>query len=780
MVSKIKTILFVALVFIGISVNGQTSGVIVGTVADAETQEPLIGVNVILADTQRGGVTDETGRFEIRNLQAGLYRLVFSYIGYETLMLTDIAVNSARPVDVKAQMKSQAIEGQEVVVTAGYFLEDTQAKTSTVALSREEIRRFPGGYEDVVRTISTLPGVAINNAQGRNDLLVRGGGPSENLYVVNNIEVPNINHFGSQGSSSGSLSFINLDFVDNVTFSTGGFGAQYGDKMSSTLTLDLAPGRRDRLGTKGLVSATQYGLNLEGPIADNGSFIFSARRSYLDLIFKAAGVPFVPVYTDYNLVAQYDISPREKLLVLGFAALDNVDRDLTTPKNRLFNAAVMDNTQRQWIGGVNYRRLITNGYLDVTFNTNLNQYRFAQANQDLVRYFQSDANEREIAFKLQPFIKLNRQIGLLSGVSVKAITNQNTTTFADTIYNRSGNAIPRSALGLPAVNTTDRTGVKGAAFSELRWTLTERFQVNAGLRMDYYSFLDQPTYIAPRLTMEYALSNRLTTNFSIGEYYQSPSNVWLNNPANSQLKALRNTMTIAGWDYLLRDDLKLSMEGYHKVYRDLATGTIPGVNDYLVITNAGTGYGGSEDDFQSFGYTQQVSIGTGRAYGAEILLQKKFSIIPSYYQVSLSYGKSEYTAGNGKTYPGQWDQRWILNLSGGYKFNRNWELSAKYRFYTGVPYTPVYKPEENPINPGEISNLPTEYLSARLDAGQQTDIRLDRYFYLSKWTAILYIDIQNVFDSRSQVRPSYDFRTGTVTDRTSIGILPSIGINMEF
>jgi outer membrane receptor for ferrienterochelin and colicin len=136
---------------------------------------------------------------------------------------------------------------------------------SSTKLAAEEIRRFPGGFEDIVRTVATLPGVAVVNEGGRNDLLVRGGGPSENLYLINNIEVPNINHFGSQGSSSGALSFVNLDFIDRVEFSTGGFGARYGDKMSSVLSLGIRPGRSDRIGGEATISATQFGLNLEGP-----------------------------------------------------------------------------------------------------------------------------------------------------------------------------------------------------------------------------------------------------------------------------------------------------------------------------------------------------------------------------------------------------------------------------------------------------------------------------------------------------------------------------------
>ncbi|MCB0280915.1 MAG: TonB-dependent receptor, partial [Calditrichaeota bacterium] len=207
---------------------------------------------------------------------------------------------------------------------------------------------------------------------------------SENLYLVNNIEVPNINHFGSQGSSSGSLSFVNLDFVENVEFSTGGFGVRYGDKMSSVMALTLRPGREDRLGGKATISATQFGLNLEGPLGQKGNFIFSARKSYLDLIFKAAGLPFIPTYTDFNLVGYYDLSPRDKLTVLGLAAIDRVDRDQSTLENRVTNAGIMDNTQNQFISGINYRRLMNRGFVDLTLNNNYNEFRFSQIDEQEV------------------------------------------------------------------------------------------------------------------------------------------------------------------------------------------------------------------------------------------------------------------------------------------------------------------------------------------------------------------------------------------------------------
>ena len=196
-------------------------------------------------------------------------------------------------------------------MTASFFRRTPEQAVSVQRLSFEEIRRSPGGFEDVVRAVAVFPGVAQVSA-GRNDLIVRGGAPSENIYVVDNLEIPNINHFGTQGSGGGPLSYINLDFVRETSFSTGGFGARYGDRLSSVLTIDLREGRTDRLGGKATISATQFGLNLEGPIGENGTFLVSARRSYLDLIFRASGFSFVPEYWDF--FARGDVHARQEQL----------------------------------------------------------------------------------------------------------------------------------------------------------------------------------------------------------------------------------------------------------------------------------------------------------------------------------------------------------------------------------------------------------------------------------------------------------------------------------
>jgi len=755
------------------------TGSIRGRVIDAETKQPLFGTNVLVLDTQRGAATDDRGEYRIDNVSVGTYRIRFSYIGYELLVKTDVVVKSAAPAFVNAELAPDIVEGENVTVTAGYFQSRAEIQPSTIGLSREEIRRFPGGFEDVVRTVSTLPGVAINMAGGRNDLLVRGGGPSENLYLINNIEVPNINHFGTPGNTGGSLSFVNLDFVDDVTFSTGGFGARYGDKMSSVISLTMTDRVPDQFESKGTVSATQYGFDLETPLKQRGNFIFSARKSYLDLIFKAAGLPFIPVYTDFNVLMNVDLSPKDRLFLIGLSAINNVDRNQSTEENRVFNAGLLDNTQYRGISGMNYRRLLPQGYMDVTVSVNLSRFQLSQIDEYENEYFSSDADEWEYAFKMQVFRSLGRQLNLLTGLALKTVRNENTTVFADTIYDRSGNRVPIAFLGLHPENRENASARKTAGFLEMEWKPIPGLTLGPGIRVDHYNFISSPLTIAPRFSIQVKPNPLFRMKASGGLYYQSPSYVWVVNPANRDLRALKNQMVVLGGDYLLRKDTRISLEGYIKKYTDLPAGNLQGVNDYIVMTNTGASFGGREDDFQSFGFYPLVSEGKGESRGVELSIQKKFSDSPLYGLLSLAYNETEFTALNGNVYPGQYDQRVIANLSGGYIFNDKWEFSAKFRYFTGVPYTPVYRPSENPVHTGKIQNFPQEYLSARLKPGHHLDVRMDRYFNFSRITLIVYVDIQNVYNFKIPMRPAYDFWNDNIENASEIGILPSIGISLE-
>lgn len=759
------------------AVFARERGDIIGQVFDVRTREPLIGVNVVVMGSNTGASTDDKGRFRITGLPVGSYRLKAMYIGYEPVVVTDVEVMSGRPATVSIALKESYVTADTVFVRPDYFVEEIETSASSTLLSREEIRRFPGGFEDVVRTVATLPGVAVVNEGGRNDLLVRGGGPSENLYLVNGIEAPNINHFGTQGASSGALSFINLDFIDRVEFSSGGFSARYGNKLSSVLAIDLRSGRSDRLGGKATVSATQFGLNVEGPIAESGSFLFSARQSYLDLIFKAAGQPFVPVYTDFNLLAEAALSDKDRLSLLTLVALDRVDRDLSSRENRIRNASLLDNTQNQLIAGLKYRRLFRFGYVDAIANVNFNGFRLSQEDEFGDSYFRSDADEIRTQLKLNTFMEAGKSAGLSAGLSVKHIINRNTTAFADTVYDRSGNRIPVSNFELPQNLSSNMASKQFAGFVEWEQDWARGWRTALGLRADHYGYIDNAFYVSARATTWLDLSGKLSMRASLGRYYQPPALVWTTNQINTRLRALRSDMSVFGLSYLLREDANLTLEFYHKRYADLPTGVVAGETDYLVLTNTGVGFGGREDDFQSFGYIDLISHGSGRATGVELAVQKKYSEVPLYGKASLAVSKSTVTANDGVTYPGQFDQRLIFNVSAGYKFNSKWQLGGKFRLFSGAPFTPVYRPSQNG---GHIQNLPQEYLSQRLSAGHTLDLRLDRRFNFRAWNLIVFLDIQNIYNYKIQVRPSYDFWEDEVEDTNTIGILPSLGISAEF
>ena len=333
-------------IFSNITLGQENSGSIMGKVVDATTKKPIPGVNIFLLGTNIGAATNEEGNYTIKNIPVGNYQIRASAIGFDAITKTDAVVNSARPAMIDFQLKESIIELDNVVVTSDFFQNNPTEVNSVRNFSYEEIRRAPGGFEDVVRALSILPGVAQADA-GRNDLVVRGGAPSENLFLVDGFPVSNINHFGTQGASGGPLSYVNLDFVRETSFSTGGFSALYGDKLSSVLTIDLREGRKDKLGGKATISATQFGLNAEGPISEKASFLFSARRSYLDFIFKAAGFGFVPEYYDVLTKFNYNFDTRNSLSFLLVGAFDNVRFFNDTEDQRYNNSRALASDQIQ-------------------------------------------------------------------------------------------------------------------------------------------------------------------------------------------------------------------------------------------------------------------------------------------------------------------------------------------------------------------------------------------------------------------------------------------------
>jgi len=739
-----------------------SSGSIVGKVFDKITREPLPGVNIILVGTELGTASSNEGKFQIENIQIGNYQIRASFVAYDTQIKSDIIINSARPTEVVFELSPAVIELEGITVTSEFFEMNPTEITSLKNLSYEEIRRSPGSFEDVVRALSVLPGVAQSDA-GRNDLIVRGGAPSENLFVLDGFVIPNINHFGTQGASGGPLSFVNLDYVNGTSFSTGGFSAAYGDKLSSVLKIDLREGRTDKFGGKALISATQFGLNFEGPVSQNSNFIFSARRSYLDFIFNAAGFNFVPEYYDVLGKFSYDIDSKSKLSYIFIAAFDKVKFNNKNKEDIYDNAQILGSNQNQYLTGISLRRLIKQGFYTFSISRNFVDYDAFQKDTVFKPIFLNKSREAENEMKIDFVYKISPTLELNSGISTKLIKYNADVLFPKFFVTSFGEVLPITNL------QTGGYFNKTAFYSQVSELFFHRWRINFGARLDYFDAIKDKFYVSPRFSTSYMINENTSLNFSTGLYYQFPSYIWLfAENTNKNLEAINVKQYIVGIDQKLRKDVLLKLEGFYKIYSDYPASLI---RPYLVLANTGGGYGGAAQNFDSFGLEPLASKGTGKVYGFELSMQKKSFDIPLYGIMSLTYSKSNFKGIDGESRIGKYDQTWIFNLTSGYVFNEKWEASAKFRISTGNPYTPF-----NTDGSQSISN----YLSERFQPIHSLDIRVDRRWDFDGWSMITYLDIQNIYNRKNTSSVRWDYKINKPDIQQSIGVLPSIGINLEF
>ena len=754
-------IALIVLITYGDLYSQEITGNLYGRVIDFSTKTPLPFANVMVLGTTIGAAADKDGFYKIDNLPIQTYQIKASVIGYNSLTKTDVVIQPGKPAELNFELITQAIELEGVTVTSDYFRKNPLEVNSIRNFSYEEIRRSPGGFEDVIRALSILPGVAQADA-GRNDLIVRGGAPSENLYLINGIEVPNINHFGTQGAAGGPLSYINLDFVRETSFSTGGFSSLYGDKLSSVLNINLRDGREDRLGGKGTISASQFGLNLEGPISQNSNFIFSARRSYLDFIFKAADFSFVPEYYDVLLKADFNPHTKDSFGFLFISAFDNVKFFNDTEDQLFDNSRILGTDQVQYVAGFTYRHLFKDGFFNFTLSRNYVDYDSRQQDSLLNPIFTNKSKEEENSLRADLVFKLSKTSEINIGGTAKLIEADYEILFP-TFITSFGDTLPITSLN------TENTYTKFGVYTNYNTFLFNKLTANFGIRSDIFTALNKKVYFSPRLSISYALNDLTNLNFSTGVYYQSPSYIWLEAfESNRDLRMIQANQFVFGFDQRVSADALLKVEAFYKDYDNYPTST---VRPYLVLANTGAGFSGSDDNFSSFGLEPLVDAGFGKARGIELSIQKKLSDIPYYGIFSFTYSQTDYTSFDGIERPGSYDQNWLLNISGGYKFNEFWEVSSKFRFASGRPFAP--------FNSNGTQNV-ADYNTLRLKSTHSLDVRVDKRWYFSGWTLITYLDIQNIYNQKNQSGIRWDAREMRTDESSSIGILPSIGISAEF
>jgi len=707
------------------------TGRISGRVIDGVTQSPLVGATVMVVGTQHGTATDVRGDFAVADLPVGSYRLSISSVAYETLVKTDIIVRSRRNTFVEAALQARTVEVGGFQVTSDYFAEDPARPTSNTGFSGEEVRRAPGSAGDVSRIVSVLPSIAKVNDQ-LNSLIVRGGTPSENGFYLDNIEIPNINHFPLPGTSGGPISLVNVDFIQEVSFSAGGFGARYGDRLSAIMDLKFREGNREEFDGQLDLNFAGFGVVGEGPLnRGRGSWMLSVRRSYLDLLVDAIGMGVAPRYSDYQGKAVYDLSPSHQLSLLAVVGDDFVEFDSTQSVEDGSNFfGIYEGFEAA--AGVNWRYLWgKKGYSNTSISVLATELSAAFDETDSGDWLTNEAtSEKALQLRNANVLTLGRSAHLEFGVEAKGL-----------YYDYDIHVVENTdALGnfQPALNVVDRLrSWRGGLFASLTASPTTALATTVGLRYDYLEY-NRHGHLSPRLSLAYQLGPRTTLNVATGLYRQHlPLALLAQHERNRSLRDPIAYQYILGLNHLLTDHTKLTVEAYYKRYDYFPVD--PGQPQLFVF---------DELIYRGFyGYYPNLQdVGSARSYGVEVTVQKKL-VEGTYGMVSGGLSRSEYRGLDGVWRDRVYDNRFVASVEGGYKPNNKWEFSVRWIFAGGPPYTPLDMEASRRLDRSVLDALRVN--DERMPAYHSLNLRFDRRYNFSGSSLIVFFSVWNVYNRKN-------------------------------
>ncbi len=724
------------------------TGIIKGTINNSINNEPVGFASVLVIDTDSGTTSDFDGNYEITGLEPGLYSIRASYVGFDDVTEYEIQVFNNKPAVVDIKMTEAAQNLEEVVVKASPFKKTEESPVSLRTIGVAEIQRNPGGGRDISLVVQQLPGVT-SSASFRNDLIIRGGSPNENRFYLDEVEVPNINHFATQGASGGPVGLINVNFIREVDFYSGAFPANRGNALSSVFGFKLREGRDDRLGGSFTVGSSDFNLTLEGPIGEKTTFLASARQSYLQFLFEAIGLPFLPTYNDFQVKVKHQIDKRNELTFIGLGAIDqfklNLDANETESQQYLLNLLPVS-PQWNYTNGLVYKHYRDNGYFTFVLSRNmLNNRSFKYAGNDdssednLVLDYNSQ--EIENKFRAEHTVRTEKGYKINYGINYE-LAKYNNSTF-NKIFTPQG----AQTIDFASAFSMNKYG----AFGQIsRKYMDEKLILSLGTRIDgndYSSEMSNPfRQFSPRFSAAYALSERFIINANVGRYHQLPAYTILGYEEDGRMvnkdngiKYVTNNQIVAGLEFNTAAASKITVEGYYKKYNDYPFL----LRDSVTLANLG-------GDFGIVGNEPAIPRSEGKSYGVEFLYQQR--LYRGFYGIaSYTLGWSQFENKDRELIASSWDARHIANVTIGKKFEKGFlrdvEIGVAYRYQSALPRTPFSDDSSLRAN-WDVSGVArldyNRINSLRSTAVNSIDLRIDKKWFFKKWSLNLYLDIQNL------------------------------------
>lgn len=764
-----------------------------GVVIDKSTRQPLEFVNVLVVGLGIGASTDANGNFLITQVPPGIYRLQASFLGYKTELTPEYRVNHVTPY-VQIELEEENASLNEVVVTASPFQKVPESLVSLRVIGLQEIEKAPGANRDISKVVQNYPGVAFSPIGYRNDLIVRGGGPSENRFYLDGVEIPNINHFSTQGASGGPVGLIDADLIRSVKFYSGAFPADKGNALSSVLDFSLRDGDMERNSLKATLGASEVSLSSNGHIGNKTSYLVSVRQSYLQALFKILGLPFLPAYTDASFKIKTRFDSHNELTLLGLGGIDRMKLNLGIEgedAEYMLSYLPEINQETYTVGGV-YRHYSQRHVQSIVLSQ-------SYLNNRNVKYRDNDeSSEENLTLRLgsiEQETKLRMEnTSSWSVWKVKAGFDLNYSRYKSNEYRK----VFANALREYDYHT-DLSLWRWGMFASVDYAAPDKsFTASMGVRTDGNNYSDKMKelwrQLSPRLSVSYQLIEGLTLSGHVGLYYQLPSYTALGfkgeegEYVNRHLDYISVSQESLGLSWTPNENMELSAEGFYKLY-----GHMPfSLSDQIPLYCKGNDYG-------TIGNEALSSEAKGRSYGVELmfkwLLTQKLNL-----SSSLTIFKSEFKDGEQGSYvPSAWDNRFILNMSGTYNFPKHWSLGAKVSCIGGSPYTPYDVEKSSLVEAWNVQGRAyydySRYNQERLPVFGQLDVRVDKTFYLKKCMLGFYLDIQNITASKLR-QPDALMSTGQIENpsaplseqryvmksirQESGTLLPTLGITFEY
>jgi outer membrane receptor for ferrienterochelin and colicin len=769
---------------------------------DGSTNEAVPFAAVVVQGTTTGANTDLDGLFEIKNLSPGLYNLECMATGYNKAVRFEVEVTNDRPANIEFRLDPIIIETKEIEIVASSISNVEESPVSVRTIGTNEIKRNPGGNRDISRAIRSLPGVAAIPSF-RNDIIIRGGAANENRFYIDGIEIPNINHFATQGASGGPVGLINVDLIQEVEYYSGAFPAARGNALSSVLEFDFKEARRDKYAANFIVGSSDLGVTVEGPTGERSGLVMSARRSYLQGLFSILGLPFLPTYNDLNAKWDVQVNEKNRLTIIALGAYDQFDLNLnlktdSSSEDFILNKYLLENLaiNEQWnyTVGAKWDHYTDLGKWSYIISRNAlqnNAFKYTDNNESLPKTFDYSSRETENKARIEHKRNFANGLKLTMGVSAEwaEYVLSNEAYVFNSILDSTFRVNQKSGFDIPKY---------GFFIQSSKAFLENKIVLSGGLRGDGTTYNDRMAnplnQLSPRLSVKYRLNKKWSLNANTGVYYQLPQYTILGYEEegilqNKQANYIRNTQAVMGvqYDWDERNTV-ITFEGFYKNY-----------NNYAVSNNKGVSLANLGADFGVIGNERIDFIGLGRAYGLEVLYQQRF--FEGFYGIlAYTFVRSEFTGANNVWAPSSWDSRHLVSLTGGKKFKNNWEVGGRFQFSGGLPYTP-----DNVASSMLISNWDkfgvaqtdwSKLNSTRIKAFHQLDIRVDKKWFFEKWSLDVFLDIQNIYNKVTLLKPILDVKRDSqgnpivdandptryvpnFLENTNGTLLPSIGIIVE-